>query len=194
MALCSIAIAAGLIGVVSLMKRLVWSRRFGGYGPWALAACGPSFAGHGGCRSGWGEHRDGPWSVAGWRRCGGPGGSFWLRAVFARLDTTPGQEREIRAAIEEFQTTARSAKEGLKGAREDLARALRGEAFDEAAVGEASSRSDAATATIKVALEVALKRVHAVLDAGQRERLADLLAKGPGFGRRWSGPYRDAAR
>ena len=180
MALCSFAIAAGVFGMVVLVKRFAFHRRFGGGGPWAFAPCGPSFGGR--------HHH------ARWRRHGGPGRSFWLRAVFARLDTTPGQEREIRAAIEELETATRSAKDGLKDVREDLARAVRGESFDEVAAGEASVRANIATSAVKEAFEAALKRVHAVLDASQRERLAELIAEGPGFGRRWGSPYRDAAR
>jgi hypothetical protein len=40
----------------------------------------------------------------------------------------------------------------------------------------------------------ALRRIHAVLDPKQRERLAELVAKGPFGGRhaRWGSPYRDA--
>jgi Spy/CpxP family protein refolding chaperone len=194
MALCSFAIAAGLVGVFALVKRLAFYRHFGGRGPWAFAGCGPSFAGDGGCGGGWhdGDHH-GPSGRGRWRRHGGPGGSFWLRGLFARLDTTPGQEREIRAAIEEFQTAAREAKDGLRTVRADLARAIRGESFDEVAAGEASVRANVATSAIKDAFEASLKRVHAVLDAHQRERLAELLENGPGFGRRWGNPYRDAA-
>jgi hypothetical protein len=198
MVLCSIAIAAGVVGVASLVKRLFLRRRFGG-GPWALASCGPGFGGHGyrdRCGSSdeeGGGH--GRWRRRGWGRGfgSGPGGSFWLRAIFSRLDTTPGQEREIRAAVEEFQQTAHASKDGLKGAREELARAIRGESFDEIALAEASSRADATTTQVKDALAAALKRVHAVLDKTQRERLAELLVRGPGSGRRWGNPYRDAA-
>jgi Spy/CpxP family protein refolding chaperone len=203
MALCSIAIAAGVIGVVALVKGLVFRRRFGfgrgGGGPWALASCGPSFGG-GGCGGGGGG--GGGDHYSGWGRRGGfgggfgggPGGSFWLRALFSRLDTTPGQEKEIRSAIEDFQRTAREAKEGLKSARENLANAIKGEEVDEVALGEANNRADATATQIKDALTNALKRVHATLDANQRGRLADLLAKGPGFGRRgWGNPYRDAS-
>ncbi|MBX3227906.1 MAG: periplasmic heavy metal sensor [Labilithrix sp.] len=171
MALCGIGIAAGVIGVVALVRRFLFRRhyaRFGGGG----YACGP----RGGAR---------------WRR--GPGGSFWLRAVFARLDTTPGQEREIRSAIEDFQTQARAAKEGLKGAREHLAKAVGAEAFDESALVEASATAEDATGKVKEALAATLRRIHAVLDAHQRERLAELLARGPRFRARWGGPYRDAA-
>jgi hypothetical protein len=185
MVLCSIAIATGVLGAAAVMKRFI-RHRFGG-GPWALAACGPGVGGCGRGREGHG------WSRRRWRNGFGPGQSFWLRALFARLDTTPGQEREIRAAIEEFQTTARDARGGLKDVREELAKSILGETFDEIAIGEASIRADATSSRIKDAVAGALKRVHGVLDPKQRERLAELLAKGPGLHRRGGGsPYRDA--
>ncbi len=114
---------------------------------------------------------------------GGVGRSFWLRGIFARLDTTPGQEREIRSAIEELQRVAREAKDGLRDARDDLSKAVLGDTFDDFAVGHASERADAAASKVKEAFGAALKRVHAVLDRGQRERLAAILARGP----RWGG-------
>ncbi len=154
MALCSIGIAAGIIGVVALVKRLVWRRRLG-------------------CRS------------------GGPGRSFWLRALFSRLDTTPGQEKEIRSAIEDLQRAAREAKGDVIGSRESVAKAVAGEVFDPSAIDEASQRVDAATARIKEAMRAALERVHAVLDPKQRERLGAILAQGPGAFRGFGGgPYR----
>jgi uncharacterized membrane protein len=175
MTLCSIAIAAGVLGMVALARRFVFRRRmFGG-------SCG-------GARHRWGRGGfGGPF--------GGPGGTFWLRALFARLDTTPGQEREIRSAIEDFQTTAREAKGGLRGTRDDLAKAISGEVFDEIALGEASVRADGVTSTVKEAFAQALKRIHGVLDSKQRERLAELLTKGRGALRGgWGGgggPYRE---
>jgi Spy/CpxP family protein refolding chaperone len=193
MPVCSLAIAAGVLGVVAVVRRFVFRRRFarfGGFGPpWAMAACGPGFG-----------HGPGPWGgEAGppWRRHGfggsGPGGSFWLRGLFSRLDTTPGQEREIRSAIEEFQATASGLKSGLRGSRDDIARAVGGEVFDDAALGEAGARADVTAGQLKDAFASALRRVHAVLDPKQRERLAELLAKGPFGGRRggWGSPYRD---
>jgi Spy/CpxP family protein refolding chaperone len=182
MTLCSIAIAVGAVALFGVLKRVIFHRRYGRF----AGGCGPGFGGHG-CH---GEGQDGTrWS----RRWGGPGRSFWLRGIFSRLDTTPGQEREIRAAIEELQTTARTAAGGLRNARGDLARAIGGEVFDEVAASEASTRADATSTAIKDAVASALRRIHAVLDPTQRARLAELLEKGPGFGRRWGNPYRDAA-
>jgi hypothetical protein len=191
MALCSIAVAAGVVGVVALVRGLVFRRRFARFGG---GGCGP---GAGAC--GGGGFRPGPWGGRRWRGGwgwggrgdGGIGRSFWLRGLFARLDTTPGQEKEIRAALEELRDAARASKESLSGAREGVARAVKGEVFDEIAIGEASVKLDGATGGVKNAFEAALRRIHAVLDPKQRERLAALLERGPrafrdGFG----GPYR----
>lgn len=183
MAVCSIAMAAGVLCVGALVKRLFFMRRFGG-APWR-SACGHGFGA-------WGP----PFAFAGrapWagRRWHGLGRSVWLRAIFDRLDTTPGQEREIRAAIEDVQRAAREERDGLSSSRADLAKAIAGDVFDEAAIIEASTRVDGSASHVKEAFVTALRRVHAVLDPRQRERLSELLTNGP-RGRR-SSPYRDAS-
>ena len=194
MALCSIAIAATIVGVVAVVKRLVFRRRFGhlafaggpcgggGFGGMGFGDEGASCGGRGFKRWGrhWGGHR------------GGIGGSFWLRALYARLDTTPGQEREIRAAIEELRERARDAKSGLPETRENIGKSVAGETFDTAAFEAVSARFDATAEKMKDALASALKRIHAVLDPKQRERLADIVSKGAfgRFGRGGGGPYR----
>ena len=194
MALCSIAIAAGIVGVVAVVKRLVFRRRFGhlafaggpcgggGFGGMGFGDEGASCGGRGFKR--WGRH----WGGHG----GGIGGSFWLRALYARLDTTPGQEREIRAAIEELRERARDAKSGLPETRENIGKSVAGETFDTAAFEAVSARFDATAEKMKDALASALKRIHAVLDPKQRERLADIVSKGAfgRFGRGGGGPYR----
>jgi Spy/CpxP family protein refolding chaperone len=177
MALCSIAIAAGIVGVVAVVRRLVFGRRCGG----------GAFRGWGRNHGGGGGHR------------GGIGGSFWLRMLFARVDTTPGQEREIRAAIEDLRDRAKDAKSGMLETRESLGKAVAGESFDDAAFEAVSARVDATSEKMKDALASALKRIHAVLDPKQRERLADLVSRGAfgrwgrGGGQGGGGPYRSSA-
>lgn len=173
MALCSIGIAAGIIGLVVAVKTLFRPRhrRFGG--------------GYGGGGCGHRGHYRGGY---------GPGHSRWLRALFSRLDTTPGQEREIRAAIEEVQRVAREAKEGVFGSREKVAKAVASDVFDPSAIDDASAQVDAAAARVKEAFRASLEKVHAILDPKQRERLAEILQKGPrGFRGGWGGPYRSDA-
>ncbi len=190
MALCSLGIAAGIIGVVALVKGLVFRRRFGHHALEAGGGCGGGFGGPPWARrwgrGGFGGHR------------GGIGGSFWLRALYARLDTTPGQERDIRAAIEELRERARDAKSNLPEARENIGKAIAGETFDTGAFEAVSARFDATGEKLKDALSSALKRIHGVLDPKQRERLADIVSRGGfgGWGRGrgggggWGGPYR----
>lgn len=199
MALCSIAIAAGIVGVVAVVKGLIFRRRFGHH-VFAGGPCG----GGGGYGSFGGGASGGPLRWARFRKWGGHGGgiggSFWLRALYERLDTTPGQEREIRAAIEELRERARDAKTGLPETRQNIGKAIAGDTFDESAFEAVSARFDATAEKMKDALSAALKRIHAVLDPKQRERLADIVGRG-GFGR-WGrggfggsdgGPYRGGA-
>ncbi len=189
MAICSIAVAAGIVGVVALVKGLVFRRRFG-HLAFAGGPCGGGgfggYDGEGGGFRRWGRGGHG----------GGIGGSFWLRMLYARLDTTPGQEREIRAALEDLRERARDAKSGMLETRESLGKSVAGEEFDTAAFEAVSARIDATSEKMKDAAASALKRIHGVLDPKQRERLAGLVSKGA-FGR-WGrggggGPYRSGA-
>jgi Spy/CpxP family protein refolding chaperone len=189
-------VAAGIVGVVAVVKGLIFRRRYG-HLAFAGGPCGGGGYGHGGGGFGgppWARLRK--WGWFGGSR-GGIGRSFWLRALFARLDTTPGQEREIRAAIEDLSDRARDAKAGLPDTRENFSKAIAGDTFDAAAFEAVSARFDATAEKLKDALASALKRIHAVLDPKQRERLAEIVSKG-GFGR-WGrggvgpsdgGPYR----
>ena len=194
MAICSIAVAAGVLGVVALVKGLVFRRRFG-----HLAFAGGPCGGGGFGDGGYGGEGERPWGGRGFRRWGGGhrggiGGSFWLRMLYARLDTTPGQEREIRAALEELRERARDAKSGMLETRENLGKSVAGDEFDTSAFEAVSARLDATSEKMKDAASSALKRIHGVLDPKQRERLADLVSTGA-FGR-WGrgggggGPYR----
>ena len=119
--------------------------------------------------------------------------------LYARLDTTPGQEREIRAAIEELRERARDAKSGMLETRENLGKSVAGEAFDTSAFEAVSARVDATSEKMKDAASSALKRIHGVLDPKQRERLARSRQQGRvrSLGTRWGGggggPYRGGA-
>lgn len=178
MPFCFGGIALGVIGLVAVTKRVLRHR----FGYAAFAPCGPRGGGAAGCRNGYGgggeEGSRVPWG----RRGAGPGRSWWLRGAFAKLDTTPGQEREIRGAVEDFQIAVRASTEHAKEAKADLAKAITGDVFDDGAIGDASAKLDVATAQAKDAFTAALKRVHAVLDDKQRQRLAEVLAKGRPFG------------
>lgn len=164
MAICSVALAVGIVALVMVVRKIAWHRACGG-------------GGHRGHRGG------GRWGRRG----------FFLRKLFMQLDTTPSQEREIKRAVEELQREALDAREELKASRAGIARAIMGPEVDELAIGEASVKADAGTAKVKAAVEATLRRVHAILDDRQRATLAELLEHGPAAFRGFrGGPYRGA--
>jgi hypothetical protein len=185
-----------LIGLVKVVRRARYG--YGGFGgPWGHGGCGHR-RGWGGPRGydgpdgyGWEDDDDfsGPWQARGGRG----GGLFGLRAVFARLDTTPGQEKAIKAAFDELRVKARAVKDDARGMRGDLASALRGESLDAETLGTVASRASGAVDALRDAAIGAVLKVHDALDERQRAIAADLIESGPSFGRGWrgrGGPYR----
>jgi uncharacterized membrane protein len=151
--------------------------------------------GYRGCGRGWHHRRrgrrgrwadDADTSDAGFEGSGGP--TFFLRWLFERLDTTPGQEKEIRAAVEELTAKRRELKREGRASRDDLAKLLRTETLDEEVLGAMYARHDERLRDLQKAFGDTLGRVHQALDPQQREELARLLERGRGFG-----PYREWA-
>ncbi|HEY1905183.1 MAG TPA: periplasmic heavy metal sensor [Myxococcaceae bacterium] len=138
-------------------------------GGWAYAH------GHGGP---WGRRRWG-----GWNGSGHAGGRGPLRWLFERMDTSPGQEKVIAEAAEALRGTMRGWHDDAERMRSDVARSIRGEAFDAAALEEAFARAEARMAGVRETLRGQAARVHEALDSRQRAELADLLASGRR--RRW---------
>jgi uncharacterized membrane protein len=185
-----------LIGTVCLIALVKVARRgrTWGYGsPWMThgGGCGGGSSWGAGGGRGRGRRR------GGWMG-GGLGRNFFLRAAFERLDTSPGQEKAIRAALEELRVVARSVRADVASTRADIARAMRGDLLDEDALSDVSTRVTAAGEAMRAAAVGALAKVHAALDEQQRATLADLIESGPGFGGRGGyggfpgGPYRTA--
>lgn len=158
---------ASLVGLIAVIKR---GRR----------GCGSGWQGgcHGhGHRHGWhGGHEH------------GSGSRGWLRWLSSRLDATPGQEKEIAAAVEEFLAKARDLKREGKTSRDDVARVLRSESLDENALGELFARHDDALREVQKAFAGALGRIHVALEPAQRAKLAELIESAPRWG--FGGPYR----
>ncbi|MFO0696932.1 MAG: Spy/CpxP family protein refolding chaperone [Polyangiales bacterium] len=169
-----------VIGTVCLVMLVATVRRRHAYhafahagfgGPCGPGAMGPRPRGFGG-----------PWAFG-----GGPRGM--LRAVFASLETTPGQEKAIVAEAEKCRDAMREGRKELRESREDIARAVGGDVFDEVALAAAYAKHDAAIGRMREAGTAALAKVHEVLDAEQRKKLAETLGHGY-FRRSWGGPYR----
>jgi len=159
---------ACLIGLIKVARMGRYGRHghfHGGHG------CGRGCGHHGG----WGRHHHGGGDWEGDDRGGGGWGrGFFLRRLFEQLDTTPGQEKAVKAALEELFET-------MKGARAewtdttDLAILLTGETFDSTAAEGLSGKADASFAKVRVAMVEALRKVHEALDDRQRKILADWL-------------------
>ncbi len=109
-----------------------------------------------------------------------------LRRLFEELDTTPGQEREIRAALDDVMISAANLKDRIQDSRADLGKAFGGEAFDEEIMAELLTQHDEPLDELRRAAVGGLARVHAALDPEQRQRLAHWLKRS----RPWGGPYR----
>jgi hypothetical protein len=134
---------------------------------------------------GWGRHGGWGGHHGGWR----DGGDFWLRGLYEKLDATPGQEKVIRAAVDEIKTAMQGARGELDTSRRDVAKAVRTGAVDEVQLGELFARHDEKLREVRKAFVGALAKVNEALDEDQRKRLADMLEGG--FGRFGGGPYRE---
>ncbi len=182
----------GTACLIGLIKTLRHGRACGyggcGYGG-RCGGGGGGGCGGGGCGGGWGRgHHHGHHGHWG----GGRDPQRWmLRGLFERLDTTPGQEKVILEAVETLRAKGREGRDAVHGTAGDVAKAFRGERFDEAAMVEAFTRQDAALESAQKGLFEALAKVHEVLDERQRRELADMLERGVGFWSNWrGGPYR----
>ncbi len=166
--------AACVVGIAKVLRRRAWYTRFG-YGG------GPN-----GCASPMGYRgigRGGPRSA---------GGRWALRSVFERLETTPGQERVILAALDELRENRKALRDEAKQTRADLAHAVEGGLIEDATLEEAFARQDRMLAQLRVGFTEALKKVVEALDEPQRKELAAWLEGGffrggwGGGGRVWA--------
>jgi uncharacterized membrane protein len=154
-------------GIVCLVLLIASKRRhryaFGGFGPWS------DFGG------GRRDYHRGPWHGPPWRA----GYRHPIaRNVLARLDTTPGQEKAIRAVLEDLQHNLKDARGDLQGMRTDLAQVVGGDVFDEQALAVAMEKQEAFVNRARNEVVGALKTVHSTLDGPQRRLLAEWIADG----------------
>ena len=136
---------------------------------------------HGGCSSG-GHRRRG--------RGGGRWRKRWLRGLFERLDTTPGQEKVIRDALNDVLDEAQQTRKSAPAVGSSLAVAFAAESLEDSAIEEAMALADQGMARMREALKEALRRIHEVLDGEQRQRLARWIGRGGLRMPSPKGPYR----
>jgi Spy/CpxP family protein refolding chaperone len=115
-------------------------------------------------------------------------GRFFLNHLLDRLDTTPGQEKVIREAVDTLVDQLHEGKREFRGTRGDVANAIRAEVLDRASVEAIFDRHDQVIDRVRSSALDAFTKVHETLDQRQRKILADIVESGP-FGRGF-GPFR----
>src|SRR5687768_9724185 len=134
----------GLACLWGLARVIRGGRRGWGHGwhrrRWAHAGGPCGGGGCGGGPGGWDHDHDDHGHGHGWR---GAGRWWLLRGLFERLDTTPGQEKVVKSAIDDVRKAAEAVKDDLMAARGDVAKAFRSEAFDESLAADLLGRHDA---------------------------------------------------
>ncbi len=159
---------------------------------------------HGGWRHGWGHHGgwgaydDGerfelgggfppPYADIGWggglRGFGGRMRKrFVVRAILEHVRATPAQERAIGAAFEEFRDEIKRVGGGEgRRTRQEIIDALRRPTFDGVVLGEQFARHDTLLESARKAFVGLVAKIHDALEPEQRDRLAELIERGPRF-------------
>lgn len=177
-----LAIGLGVLGLFAMRRAHRRYRAYHGYYGHGCGGYGHGGPGHG---DGWHGHGHGgpPWAR-------GRGRRWMLHAALERIDASPAQERAIIGEIDRLKERVRAVRSTFKEGRGDLAAAVRGDVLDDAALGAALGRADAAHAEVRSAAIDALRGIHGVLDAKQRAQVAELLDRGGGAWWRGGGPYR----
>ena len=101
-----------------------------------------------------------------------------LRALFARLDTTPGQEKAIVALLDAARERARGSRGELREVRREVAAVLGSDVLDRDALEAALVRPRQLANALQQELVTLLTAVHEQLDDKQRRVLGELLADG----------------
>jgi Spy/CpxP family protein refolding chaperone len=151
------------------------ARRAAACGAWA--GCGPSDK----WGAPWRSEDDGQGGGGGFGDDGG-GGGFGvrrpLRFLAYKLQLDERQVAELAKVLNELKTERAQAEVDRRRSLTAFADAVGGEAFDEARAGEAGKLRVETATRLREAVIAALRRIHAVLDGDQRERLAYLIRTG----------------
>jgi Spy/CpxP family protein refolding chaperone len=140
--------------------------------------------GHGyGNYGGWGHGRGAGFGYGGVR---GGARRWFLRGVFERLETTPGQEKAILAAMDELRENRRLVQDEAQQTRSDLARAVSNGFIDDSTLEETFARHDRLLAQLRVAFVESLKKATEALDERQRKQVGEMLEGGRFGGRIWA--------
>ncbi|HVP68057.1 MAG TPA: hypothetical protein VMT17_12420 [Anaeromyxobacteraceae bacterium] len=116
------------------------------------------------------------------RRLHRRGRSLFVRRLVRRLDATPEQERIFLDEAETLGLALRRFRAGFLGSRAELATLFEAEALDSTALDAHGSRQVAPLEALRRQAGAALARIHAALDARQRQVFADLIRAGAARG------------
>lgn len=107
-------------------------------------------------------------------------GYYGMRHLFRRLDTSPGQEKVIRNALDEMRGVSTEMRERMRSARPELAELMRrGNLTPLELQSWIKARCDEINQVSPGAVE-ALSKIHEVLDDRQRSTLANWVERGRG--------------
>jgi ABC-type Fe2+-enterobactin transport system substrate-binding protein len=109
-----------------------------------------------------------------------------LRALLSRLETNPGQEKVIMAALRELEENREAIREEISRARADVARVVAGGLVGDAEMEGTFASHDRLLARLRVSFVEALKKITEALDETQRRQLARMI-EGGGWWRRAAG-------
>jgi hypothetical protein len=152
----------------------------GGWGGWHGGGHHGHFRGHDG--GGFEMGGDGPSNDV-WFGDDAPSKRHFIRAVLARVQATPAQQRAIGDAVDLFRDDLKKLGSGeLKRSRQELSDALRRPSFDAVVMGEQFARHDSIIEGSRKAFVGLVARVHDALEPEQRQQLAKLVERGPRFG------------
>jgi hypothetical protein len=141
---------------------------------------------HGFGRHGFGRHGCGQHGFGGGfgSRMGGFGRRMLYR-ILDRLDTSPGQDKAILGAVDDFREAAWNARRDLPDVRGKIADAMRAESFDDQAFTAIFDEPLARLNNLRDEFTKTAGVIHETLTPKQRERLSDLIASTTRWGYGW---------
>jgi Spy/CpxP family protein refolding chaperone len=105
------------------------------------------------------------------------GRSALLYMLLERLETTPGQDREIKSAVQEAGERLEMIEQPLQELGSDLAALVAQDQFDRAQVDALFTRAEGRMREARSAAIETLQRVHGALEPEQRKRLGKLISR-----------------
>lgn len=101
-----------------------------------------------------------------------------LRGLFARLDTTPGQEKAIVSLLEQARGIVRDKRADLRASRRELAAVFGSEVLDRDALEHGFDEPRRVLDALQRDLVTLVAGLHEVLDDRQRRMVGELIADG----------------